>query len=139
MNLKPSSKTVATAAAGSIVTIAVWGIGLAGIDVPAETATAAAALIAILIAWLAPATSGKYVDTSTDDFDTQEGTFIGDFEDIDEDPNDLIVDDTPTAELTERDLETIADQEKLDQALATEGPDDLRTYGAIDPDGRPKH
>lgn len=135
MDLKPSSKTVATLVATGVVTIGVWGIGLANVEVPSDVATAAVALISILIAWLAPATSGKYVDTTGgDDLTSGEGTYIGDFEDVDDNPDELIVDDTPTSELTDRDHDTIATQEHLDQMLAAgnEPPQ-------ITDDSSPKH
>lgn len=59
----PSSKTLATGggAIGGGVIIA-WIAELIGLDMPDTVAAAIAGLIALIIAWLIPATTGRYVD-----------------------------------------------------------------------------
>ncbi|MGR6088943.1 hypothetical protein ACU4IU_00085 [Brevibacterium sp. CSND-B09] len=56
---------VSLAGGASIAPLVVWGLGLAGVDVPPEVAVIIGGLIsslaAILVAWLMPAKSGTYV------------------------------------------------------------------------------
>lgn len=62
-DLKVSGKTGLTAAAGALGVLVVWGLTLAGVEVPAEVAAAISTLLAAVIAWLVPAKSGSYVVT----------------------------------------------------------------------------
>jgi hypothetical protein len=54
-NWIPDRKVTAAAAIGTpLSTLVVWGIKAAGVEVPAEVATAFTALFTALIAWLVP-------------------------------------------------------------------------------------
>lgn len=64
---EPSAKTGYTALAGAAVTIIVWIVTtVSGIEVPAEIAAAATALVASAVALFVPAKSGKYVAVNED-------------------------------------------------------------------------
>lgn len=52
MNIKPTPKVSAGAAGGAIAIIVVWGIGLAGIEVPAEVAAAFGTVGSFAGGWL---------------------------------------------------------------------------------------
>lgn len=61
---RPSAKTIAVGASGiGGGVIVAWIASLLGVDMPEQVAAAIAGLIALLVAWLVPARSGKYVDT----------------------------------------------------------------------------
>lgn len=56
-----SGKTAGTTAAGAAVTVIVWVLSLAGIDMPAEVAAALVVLVTGLAAWAIPVRQkGKY-------------------------------------------------------------------------------
>lgn len=61
---------VSLAGGASIAPLVVWGLGLAGLDVPPEVAVIIGGLIsslgAILVAWLMPARSGSYVQVDNE-------------------------------------------------------------------------
>lgn len=61
---------VSLAGGASIAPLVVWGLGLAGVDVPPEVAVIIGGLIsslgAILVAWLMPARSGSYVQVDNE-------------------------------------------------------------------------
>lgn len=61
MRINP--KVAAGGAAGAVVTIAVWAVGLAGVQVPAEVASAATVLVTFAAGYLVPADrgAGKHV------------------------------------------------------------------------------
>jgi hypothetical protein len=50
--VKPQPKVVAGGAAGAVSVILVWAVGLAGLEVPAEIASAVTVLIASAAAYL---------------------------------------------------------------------------------------
>ena len=56
-----SGKTAGTTAAGAAVTVIVWVLSLAGIDMPAEVAAALVVLVTGLAAWAIPVRQrGRY-------------------------------------------------------------------------------
>lgn len=52
----PEKKVTAAAVAGAVVTIAVWILGMFGIDVPPAVAAAITTLLGAAAGWLAPHT-----------------------------------------------------------------------------------
>lgn len=67
LNQDASSKTVLTGASGAGVTLIVYVCSMFGFEVPVEIATAALTVITFVIAFFIPATSGRYVDTTSPD------------------------------------------------------------------------
>lgn len=49
-----TAKATAAAAAGAITTILVWVVGVLGLDVPPEVASAITALLATFVVWRIP-------------------------------------------------------------------------------------
>ena len=67
LNQTASSKTVLTGATGAAVTLIVYIGQMFGLEIPVEIATAALTVLTFVIAFFVPATSGRYVDTTSPD------------------------------------------------------------------------
>lgn len=52
--MKPTPKVQAAGAAGAVTVILVWIVGLLGVDIPPEVASAFTTLIAAAAGWLTP-------------------------------------------------------------------------------------
>ncbi|WP_350348007.1 hypothetical protein ABIQ69_15415 [Agromyces sp. G08B096] len=62
MATRINPKVAAGGVAGAVVTIGVWAVGLAGVTVPAEVASAATVIVAFAAGYLVPAErGGKHV------------------------------------------------------------------------------
>lgn len=80
MSAEPSAKTGYTVLGGAVVTILAWVLtSTVGVEIPAEVAAAATALVTTAIALLVPATSGKYVEQLDQDWDNDRFGSMGDY------------------------------------------------------------
>lgn len=127
MDLQPSNKTLATfggaIGGGSLV---VWIAAQFGLDMPAEVGVAIASIIALIVAYFMPATSGKYVRTEpvVPESELVEGTTSDDL-----DPSDVIesdydpttdTDDQPANNDAGQDGEPVAGAQPVEDAIADE-------------------
>lgn len=80
MSAEPSAKTGYTVLGGAVVTILAWILtSTVGVDIPAEVAAAATALVTTAIALLVPAKSGKYIEQLDQDWDNDRFGSMGDY------------------------------------------------------------
>lgn len=127
MDVQPSNKTLATfggaIGGGSLV---VWTAAQFGLDMPAEVGVAIASIIAFIVAYFVPATSGKYVYTEPV---VPEAALVEATTSDDLDPDDAIesdydpetdTDDQPANSDAGQDGEPVTDAQPVDDAVADE-------------------
>lgn len=96
MSAEPSAKTGYTVLGGAVVTILAWILtSTVGVEIPAEVAAAATALVTAAIALLVPAKSGRYVDLAADrqDWDFERDGRMVDYATVMDEPATLTEED----------------------------------------------